>query len=130
MRVGKMRIGVWGQKHNNFIMTTNGLPQVWTSILDWNGGKDILACVNSLQALDCPHFRIVISDNGSTDGSDERLSRLYPKLEIRRNGVNLGFSAGNNRILRAAMDCAPPARPTTSGSSTAKHSSHPIRCAF
>ena len=87
------------------------VPEVWISILNWNCGEDILACVKSLQALDYPNFKIVVSDNGSTDGSDESLRRLYPELEIRHNGVNLGFSGGHNRVLRAAIDCTLSTRP-------------------
>ena len=35
-------------------------------------------------------------DNGSTDGSGERLAARYPEITLLKNETNLGFAAGNN----------------------------------
>ena len=46
--------------------------------------------------------KVVVSDNGSTDGSIEHLRRMFgrrPQLVITENGENLGFAKGNNVAL-------------------------------
>jgi GT2 family glycosyltransferase len=46
-------------------------------------------------------FEIVISDNGSTDGSDELLGK-FPSVRVLENGKNLGFAAANNRAAEVS----------------------------
>ncbi|MHC1772674.1 MAG: glycosyltransferase family 2 protein [Flexilinea sp.] len=41
-------------------------------------------------------FELIISDNGSTDGSCEYIKHNYPQTKIIENGKNLGFALGNN----------------------------------
>lgn len=41
-------------------------------------------------------FEVIISDNGSTDGSIEFVRQTYPTVRVIENGVNLRFSRGNN----------------------------------
>ncbi len=48
-------------------------PHVAILILNWNGWADTQACLESLLKLDYPSFRIIVCDNGSTDGSLEHL---------------------------------------------------------
>jgi GT2 family glycosyltransferase len=42
-------------------------------------------------------FEVIISDNGSTDGSLEFIEQNFPGARVLRNGKNLGFAAANNR---------------------------------
>jgi GT2 family glycosyltransferase len=42
------------------------------------------------------NFEIIISDNGSTDGSREYVKENYPQIRIIENGKNLGFALANN----------------------------------
>jgi GT2 family glycosyltransferase len=42
-------------------------------ILNWNGWRDTIECLESLQHLDYPAFRILIIDNGSMDDSLVRI---------------------------------------------------------
>ncbi len=44
-------------------------------VLNWNGWRDTVECLESLQRLDYPSFRIVVVDNGSSDDSCERIRR-------------------------------------------------------
>lgn len=66
-------------------------------ILCWNDLQVIGACLRSIYAetrdLD---LEVIVSDNGSTDGSLEYISHNYPGVRIVANGVNLGFAKGNN----------------------------------
>ncbi len=42
-------------------------------------------------------IEIIVSDNGSTDGSIEMIQSNFPWVRLLENNANLGFSAGNNR---------------------------------
>ena len=47
---------------------------------------------------------VIVVDNGSSDGSLERLKRSCPDCNILDAGRNLGFSGGNNVGIRYALD--------------------------
>ncbi len=49
--------------------------------------------------------RVIVIDNGSTDGAVEALSARHPDVEVVRTGRNLGFAAGNNEGVRRAEGC-------------------------
>lgn len=42
-------------------------------------------------------FEVIVSDNGSTDGSAEMIKSNFPHVILLENGKNLGFGAANNR---------------------------------
>jgi GT2 family glycosyltransferase len=68
-------------------------------ILTWNGLDYTKACIESIRS--CTKFddyRIVVADNGSTDGTLEYL-RGQSDITIVENGENLGFAKGNNRAI-------------------------------
>ena len=70
-------------------------------IVNWNASDDLAACLESLAAQSDPDFQIVVVDNGSTDGSCERLRREFPAVRLIETGANLGFAEGVNRGLAA-----------------------------
>lgn len=96
-------------------------------ILNWNGKTDTLACLDSLLASEGVDFRVVVCDNGSSDGSlaalaDWGLKRFGPAFRqlgpteigaatpaaherffLIDNAANLGFAAGHNVGLRWAL---------------------------
>jgi GT2 family glycosyltransferase len=96
-------------------------------ILNWNGKADTLACLNSLLASEGADFRVVVCDNGSSDGSLGALAswgrqrfgpgfRTLARTEVGTaapapherfflidNAANLGFAGGNNVGLRWAL---------------------------
>lgn len=78
-------------------------PTVFIIMLNWNGKTDTLACLRSLQQIDYPLYRIIVADNGSSDGSVEAVRSTYPGITVIENGANLGFAAGNNTAIRYAM---------------------------
>lgn len=72
-------------------------------ILNWNRCADTLECLASIQRLHIPCSTIVV-DNGSTDGSLEAIRAAFPTIQIIEMGSNLGYAAGNNRGIKAALD--------------------------
>lgn len=68
-------------------------------VLNWNGGEDTLAALDSLAGIET-----ICVDNGSTDGSDDAVAERFPHVDLLRTGVNLGFAGGNNAGLRRALE--------------------------
>lgn len=73
------------------------LPRVWVVVLNWNNAPDTLRCLASLERQDYPDLRILVVDNGSTDGSLERIREACSGLEALALTENLGFGGGMNR---------------------------------
>lgn len=91
-------------------------------ILNWNGWKDTIECLNSLFKNDYKDFFIIVGDNGSIDDSKEHILEwckenyhlvgqysLYDSLltNVEKGEVvlydmidNHGFAKGNNLMLR------------------------------
>lgn len=60
-------------------------------------------CLNSIiEHTKDIEYEIIISDNGSSDGSLEMLSKDFPAVRVIANGKNLGFGAANNKGLEIA----------------------------
>lgn len=75
------------------------VPKVSIIILNWNGGEIVCKCIESVLKTDYPDFEVILVDNGSTDGSIEKVSKLFekqPRLHILRLKKNTGFAMGNN----------------------------------
>jgi len=81
----------------------NTWPRVAIIVLNWNGGDDTLACLESLTQLDYPAFEVVVVDNGSTDGSVPAIRERFPGATVIENGENLGYTGGNNVGLYYAL---------------------------
>lgn len=47
-------------------------------------------------------FEVIVSDNGSKDGSVEMIKQAFPQVVLIENNANLGFGAANNRGLNIA----------------------------
>ena len=78
-------------------------------IVNWNGWVDMVECLASLYRLDRDDVSIAICDNGSTDGSVDRLAEWLEEhpgpVALIENGANLGFAGGCNvGIARALGD--------------------------
>ncbi len=65
--------------------------------------EDTLACLESLSKIDYLNYRIILVDNGSTDGSIEEIPEKFPNIIFLKNGENLGFAEGNNVGIRYAL---------------------------
>lgn len=47
-------------------------------------------------------FEVIVVDNASEDGSQEMVSREFPRVRLLCNSENLGFAAANNRAMKVA----------------------------
>jgi N-acetylglucosaminyl-diphospho-decaprenol L-rhamnosyltransferase len=76
-------------------------------VVCWNDKEKITTALDSVFALpevagDKGFARVVVSDNGSTDGSQAFLRERYEgRVEVLENGANLGFGAACNRAFVA-----------------------------
>jgi GT2 family glycosyltransferase len=73
-------------------------------ILNWNGCEDTLACLASVASLRGSDHRVIVVDNGSSDGSVLAIRQEYPRVELIETGRNLGFAGGNNVGIRRALE--------------------------
>ena len=72
-------------------------------ILCWNDLKVIADCLRSIYTTTRSEaFEVIVSDNGSTDGSIEFIRQNYPQVQLIENGRNLRFAKANNVGIRAA----------------------------
>jgi len=66
-------------------------------LLCWNDLKVIPDCLQSIySATHKIEFEVIVSDNGSTDGSVEFIRENYPQARVIENGRNLRFAKANN----------------------------------
>ena len=77
--------------------------QVSIIIVNFNTATLLKNCLNSIisQTEDI-EYEIIVSDNGSTDGSIEMLEDEFPDVVLLKNNANLGFGKANNRGLSIA----------------------------
>ena len=102
------------------------MPLVYIIILNWNGWKDTIECLDSVFQLKYSNYRIIVCDNDSDDLSleiirewldnqhttyfefshskdREILIEDYHKVTLIPTGANLGFAGGNNIGVRYAL---------------------------
>ncbi|OGG11614.1 hypothetical protein A2Z00_04535 [Candidatus Gottesmanbacteria bacterium RBG_13_45_10] len=82
------------------------MRRVATVIVNWNGKNDTLSCLASLRALKLHDItnEIIVVDNGSTDGSAERIQKKFSNVHLIKNADNLGFAGGCNMGVRYALN--------------------------
>lgn len=72
-------------------------------ILCWNDHKVLSDCLRSIYSgTHSTEFEVIVSDNGSTDGSSEFIRKTFPPVHVIENGANLRFSKGNNVGIQAS----------------------------
>lgn len=91
-------------KIESVILGVKMQPKVSIIILNWNGYDDTIECLESLQKITYKNYDMIMVDNGSDDGSYEKLIAGFSgKVFFIRNKENLGFAGGNNVGIRYAL---------------------------
>lgn len=74
-------------------------------VVNLNAGAHLARTLESLEAQTLRPRRVILVDNGSTDGSLDGIAERFPFVELVQPGRNLGFAAANNLAVRMAGDC-------------------------
>lgn len=80
--------------------------KVSTVILNWNGYKDTLQCLASIEKMEIPSdidHEVIIVDNNSTDESISKFSRSKFDFTLLQSKTNRGFAGGNNIGIKHAL---------------------------
>jgi GT2 family glycosyltransferase len=79
---------------------TDARPRVDVGVLTWNTADvtptALRRLLDSDQGVD---LRLLVRDNGSSDGTPDRIGETVPEADLERGTENLGFAAGVNAII-------------------------------
>lgn len=83
-------------------------PELSIIIVSFNTRQILKNCLDSLMKIRGVDFEVIVSDNGSTDGSVQMVKRLFSKqslplrgkVKLIENKKNLGFAKANNKARR------------------------------
>jgi hypothetical protein len=76
---------------------------VFAVIVTWNQRDETLDCLDSLRQATHPNLRLIVIDNGSSDGTASAIRAEYPSAQLLRNETNRGFAAAVNQGTRHAL---------------------------
>ena len=72
-------------------------------IVNWNTNSLLQKCLESIVKFTHDiHYEIIVVDNGSSDGSVEMVTSLFPTVILIQNDKNEGFSKAANKGLKVA----------------------------
>ena len=77
---------------------------VYVIILNYNHLVDLKETINSFKKQNYPNLKLVVSDNGSTDGTIEYIRKENSDIVLLENKENLGWAAGNNVGIQYALE--------------------------
>lgn len=81
-----------------------GAPRIGTLVINFNSHDDLKRCIESLMMVQYANHLIFCVDNGSTDGSRQKLMQEFPDIVHVDNGSNVGFGAGMNAGIAKALE--------------------------
>ena len=74
-------------------------PALTVVTVTYSPGSHLDRFLSSLTVATDRPLRVVIADNGSTDGAPEEALERYPGTELLRTGANLGYGTAVNRAV-------------------------------
>jgi len=91
------------------IETNKNHPKVSIIILNWNGLKDTIECLESLKKITYPNYKVIVVDNASS-GDDVKVLRekFGDYIHIIQNDKNYGYTGGNNIGIRHSLASSQP----------------------
>lgn len=87
-------------------MNVNNNLTIPIIILNWNGTEDTIECIEALEKQTYQNFIVFLVDNNSETDQRSKLKELYtnhPKVKLILNTENLGFSKGNNEVIKQLL---------------------------
>jgi GT2 family glycosyltransferase len=95
-----------GSKIDSVVQRPAGgqIKKVAIVVPTWNNLELLRNCLSSLKNTNYAWYKVIVVDNGSTDGSSELMNREFPNVEVVRLQRNEGFSAGVNVGMRLALE--------------------------
>jgi N-acetylglucosaminyl-diphospho-decaprenol L-rhamnosyltransferase len=72
-------------------------PLLTIVIVNWNNWAKLQNCLNSIYTGWLPASQVIVIDNNSSDGSQERLAQLFPCVELHCNAINIGHTKAINQ---------------------------------
>ena len=78
--------------------------KVCVVVLSFNNFTDTAECLESLQHLNDEFHTTIVIDNGSTDGSPEKISQHFPDVKLIALEENIGVPAGFNQGIQVALN--------------------------
>jgi GT2 family glycosyltransferase len=79
------------------------LPLIYIILINYNGYRDTIECIQSLSKINYKNFKIIIVDNASTNNSLDYLNEYIENCIIIQSKENLGFAGGNNLGIEYAI---------------------------
>lgn len=80
------------------------MDKIYAVILNWNGAKDTINCIQTIESQKQAQLEIIVIDNGSIDNSVQTIQEHYPLIKIFENHRNLGYAGGMNVGIKYAID--------------------------
>jgi GT2 family glycosyltransferase len=78
-------------------------PKIVCIIVNWERPADTIECIASVFNSNMPELQVLVVDNGSRDGSSEKISSLFPQVTLVSLPQNLGFAGGYNEGIKHAL---------------------------
>lgn len=82
----------------------NALPLVYAVVTHWNAYDDTAACLRCVLASDYANLATVVVDNGSTDGSAEKIKAEFPTVSMVHTGNNGSIIEAYNTGMRFGLE--------------------------
>ena len=71
-------------------------------VLNYNAGKLLLNCIESIKKSSYQNIEILVVDNISSDNSQIECKKKFPDIKLIQNDENLGYCGGNNVGIKKA----------------------------
>ena len=80
------------------------MPKLGVILVNYNGTKDTLKCLDSMQSIDLGDCLTVVVDNGSTPDPSTQIAEAHPWVKVIRREENGGWAGGNNAGICYALE--------------------------
>lgn len=77
-------------------------PLISIIVLNFNAGKLLLNCIDSIKKSNYKNLEIIVVDNISSDDSQNECKKKFPEIKLIQNNKNFGYCEGNNIGIRSA----------------------------